>query len=529
MNWQNLKIKLKLRVAIGTILTVFSTFAIIAILQLISIRKDTQKLSHNRLPFVSGLTEMERNWHHAVLYFRAYTGNSREVDYYQALSYINQTKTELEKLKSMSIGISLTDDIEEIEQRISNFQQVMQAFFSNKQTPEIVSLTNQINILNVKCKELIEQEIWLSVKSAEQTTISAKYSLNMIMIGFFITLIISLYISGRLAYSINKPIKMLVNQARQMSKGKFSDMKSTSRNDEFGILINSYKESNEKFKNIIGEVIQLSTLLNKISYTLDKKAENLNLTTNDQAVYTEELSATMDNIRLFVQQNTIDADDSQKLIYQFASELTQTSTKIVEAIEVMQQLIDKSTTVRAIATETYILSLNARVEAAKAGDAGRGFAVVANGIKQLAEQSQSLSHEITKISNKGIDISGSIKTDLMSIDKKLKVSLDISHKIKQSGDQQHREINMVAQNINHVNTGVQQTAIDADYIAREAGALISEAQKIKSTLAFFNRTDDKPQTTNQNYDIDPYALNVPPTQIETIAKLTKSNFATASV
>lgn len=89
------------------------------------------------------------------------------------------------------------------------------------------------------------------------------------------------------------------------------------------------------------------------------------------------------------------------------------TNEVVESIHETAESIEKISRaaifIESIASQTNLLSLNAYIEAARAGDSGKGFAVVANEIKKLAEQSAESANEVQII----------IKTIMEKIDKNI--------------------------------------------------------------------------------------------------------------
>lgn len=488
MNWKNLKIKQKLQIALGTILVIFTIFGTLTIIQLQRIRNDSHALSTQKFPIVSKLSEMERVWHHSVLSFRTFTNTRKPVDYFQSVSYLSTLTKEAGNLKDENVisNSKLADEIDDLQQSVLRFTKLAATNFNNVTNANLSQENQTIDMINVAFKEMIENEIWTASQLSSLTTELTEKSTQLLMIAGIVILIISLLIINSMSAAILSPIKKLIIQAQHLANGEFYQVDSLRQKDEFGDLTQSLNESSLKFKTVINELQLLSNQLNSISMVMNKKAEELTETTNEQAVHAEELSATMENISLLANDNTQHASQSNKLIEHFTISLQQNIGNMRQAIDIMHLLIEKSKAIKEIAMQTNILSLNASIEAAKAGDAGKGFAVVAQGVRDLAGNAQELSEQLSSVSFNGIEVSNSVQENLTIIEKELTQTSQMVKMIALAGEEQNREIQQVVINLSAVNSGVQKTAADAEDISREAGTLITEAQRIKKSLSFFN-------------------------------------------
>lgn len=232
----------------------------------------------------------------------------------------------------------------------------------------------------------------------------------------------------------------------------------------------------EKKAKIIEEINQTSANLLGTSEELKEKSINLANSTQDQAASIEEITASMEEMSAssagieekLTQQMTIMKELAHKMdvltdnntvlikqivktesIFKTTIEGIQNGEKSLELMnQSMKKIYDNSLSmseiilsINDIAEKINLLSLNASIEAARAGDAGRGFSVVASEVYKLAEQTASSTKEIGGLIKMS---SEDIQSGLKNADSNFKIFKAIIQEISTVG----KNIDEVSDSIN---------------------------------------------------------------------------------
>ena len=316
-------------------------------------------------------------------------------------------------------------------------------------------------------------------------------AVGIIAIVVIIAIIISFIMGRRLMRPLVKVSAIIEDVANGNIEADFSVVKES--NDEIGLIMEKMKELTKSLGSIVGKIRNSSDTMSSNSYELNdtssqtlaanneiskavedvaegstgmaasisKINENLLEMSNE----TKDINASVDEIK----NQTVAVQDSSKIMNDKIKSMQDSSHKMDEGISAISKRIETVNTtvdkvsnivsvIEEISSETNLLSLNASIEAARAGDAGKGFAVVAQEIRVLSDNTN------TELEN--------IKQIISSLVEECRYCVQASGTIVEDNAKQKEEIKAVLDEFGSLDEQIQKTAEKADEIEELVTAMI---------------------------------------------------------
>ena len=227
-----------------------------------------------------------------------------------------------------------------------------------------------------------------------------------------------------------------------------------------------------------GNVDSVETAVNEIATGATSQATETQRATEDvvmMGTMIENTSTQVENLN----STAVEMSNASASARDALEELNHINEKAIESIEVIYQqthttnesalkIKDVTELIASIAEETNLLSLNASIEAARAGDAGKGFAVVASQIQKLAEQSNASTKKID-------DIIHMLLTDSENAVHTMEEVREVMH-------QQSEKVEQTKQVFDSVNQGIDQSISGMETISEHTRQLDHARENIVDTV-----------------------------------------------
>ncbi|MCF5723324.1 methyl-accepting chemotaxis protein [Pseudomonas syringae] len=308
-------------------------------------------------------------------------------------------------------------------------------------------------------------------------------------ISMFVSLAVAIFAAGLcgllLLRTIMAPMRRIVDILQTMRDGDLSKRLNLERKDEFNAVETGFNDMMTELTALVSQAqrssVQVTTSVTEIAATSKQQqatatetaatTTEIGATSREIAATSKDLVRTMTEVSTAADQASVAAGSGQ----QGLARMEETMHSVMGAADLVNAklaiLNEKAgninqvvVTIVKVADQTNLLSLNAAIEAEKAGEYGRGFAVVATEVRRLADQTAVATYDIEQMVR---EIQSAVSAGVMGMDKFSEEVRRGMFEVQQVGEQLSQIIHQVqalAPRVLMVNEGMQAQATGAEQI-----------------------------------------------------------------
>lgn len=429
------------------------------------------------LQLVGSATQRDLTSEDRKLYASYEDRMNQELDNYRTTIFDDQDRAEF-------------DEFERIHGEYTKALSGVLQFYEDKKTEQADAMLNeQLAPLWAAGRKQLNNIIDTNRTQANHATETIANAVTTAKISMVISLIVAVLAAGLCGYlllqAIMSPMQRIVSILETMRSGDLSSRLNLDRKDEFGAVETGFNDMMTELTALVSQAqrssVQVTTSVTEIAATSKQQqatATETAATTTEIGATSREIAATSRDLVRTMTEVTSAADQASILAgsgQQGLARMEETMHSVMGAADLVNAklaiLNEKAgninqvvVTIVKVADQTNLLSLNAAIEAEKAGEYGRGFAVVATEVRRLADQTAVATYDIEQMVR---EIQSAVSAGVMGMDKFSEEVRRGMAEVTQVGEQLSQIIHQVqalAPRVLMVNEGMQAQATGAEQI-----------------------------------------------------------------
>ncbi|WP_172148928.1 methyl-accepting chemotaxis protein [Pseudomonas tumuqii] len=341
---------------------------------------------------------------------------------------------------------------------------------------------------------------------------------NSMLLSLLLVVLVAVICATLLMRAILRPMQRIHEALESMRGGNLNTRLVLERQDEFGVIESGFNGMAAALTELVSQSqrssIAVTTSVTEIAATSKQQqatatetaatTTEIGATSREIVATSRDLLRTMDEVSAAAEQAAVLADSGQlgltrmeDTMHQVIGAAELVNAKLAILNEKAGNITQVVTTIVKVADQTNLLSLNAAIEAEKAGEYGRGFSVVASEVRRLADQTAVATYDIEQMVR---EIQSAVSAGVMGMDKFSEEVRRGMTEVRQVGEQLTQIIQQtqaLAPRLSMVNEGMQAQASGAEQI-NQALVQLAEAsgQTVESLRQTGSAIDELSQVAN---------------------------------